>query len=270
MSAVWPQPLPFGPWLLSQRLALSAMSDVWLGHREGEEKPCAIKRMLPMRRDDAELRALFAREIAVMQRFRHEGLPQLLESGEAQGVPWLAMPFYPGVSLQALLADGPLPENAALWLATELAAILAVVHAAGLVHADISPDNVHIGAEGRVMLLDFGIAVARGQLGPIHRGKSRYASPEQVAGLPLTEQTDWFAFAKLLTELGLAAAVVPTDVAGSLRAQVADGGLAQAELQRRVVRLQPDTRQALWQAAELRGEAVTDPGVDAGATILRD
>jgi serine/threonine protein kinase len=277
MTAAWPDPLPFGPWFLVRRLALSRMSDVWLGHRAGDLGQCAgdptlcvIKRMLPIGRDDATIRALFQREIEVMQHISHPGVPRLLDTGEARGVPWLAMPFHPGASLQAILAEGPVAGNAALWLAAELAATLAAVHTAGIVHADVSPDNVLLCADGRVLLLDFGIAVACGQHAPARRGKAHYASPEQVTGAPLTPRTDLFAFGKILKELGIDHAPPledATSVATALRARVADPHHARAHLQARVAHLQPRAVEVVWQAAELRGEAVTDPGEDDGATV---
>ena len=270
MSA-WPTPLPFGPWLLEERLAVSAMSEVWLGRRVEDATPRVIKRMLPIYRRDAMIRRLFRGEIRAMQRLADARLPRLLDHGEARGVLWLAMPHYPGASLRALLAQGPLKAAAACWLGAELADAVASLHGAGLVHADVSPENVQVGLDGRVLLLDLGIAVALGHSAPAHRGRVQYASPEQIAGLPLTEQTDLLALRKVLTELRVESASAGLDalsLASALRARVPDPHRACAELAARVASVQPRRDRPVWQAAELRGEAVTDPGVDDGATTL--
>jgi len=261
VTANWPIPLRFGPWLLSQRLAVSAMSEVWLGHRADDATPCAVKRVLPIHRNDATILGLFQHEIRVMQRLDDVHLPRLLSHGEARGVPWLAMPFYRGASLRTLLAMGPLAVEPARWLMAELADALAAVHRAGLVHADVSPDNVHICADGEVLLLDFGIAVEQGSTAVLRRGKACYASTEQVAGAPLTAATDWFAFGRILAQLG----VRDRD----LRAHEADATAATAVLRAHVAHVQSLGETQVWQAAEVRGEVVTDPGLDKGATTAR-
>ena len=248
------------------------MSEVWLGHRADDATPCAVKRVLPIHRTDAAILGLFQHEIRLMQRLDDVHLPRLLTHGEARGVPWLAMPFYRGASLRTLLTTGPLASETARWLVAELADALVAVHRSGLVHADVAPDNVHICADGEVLLLDFGIAVERGSATSLRRGKARYASPEQLAGAPLTERTDLFALQRMLVELGVDGGqpmLEVESVAAALRSGVIDVSHAREELQARVANVQcGDVTPHLF-GAELRGEAVTDPGVDKGATTAQ-
>ncbi len=272
MTSGWPEPLQFGPWLLERRLAVSAMSEVWLGQRLGDTQTCAVKRVLPIHRGDATILALFRHEADVMRMLDDIRVPRLLDEGEVRGVPWLSMPYYPGASLQALSAEVQLAGNAARWLAGEVALALAAVHAAGQVHADVAPDNVLICTDGRVLLLDLGIAVPRGCRAPVRRGKAQYASPEQIGGEPLTEQTDLYALGKILLALGLDDAPTAYDAAALaqwLHAEVPDPVAAKAQLARLVSAVKTTVTPSPWEAAELRGEVVTDPVADEGATQTR-
>ena len=316
MTLAWPTPLQFGAWLLDARLGLGGTSEVWRARQVDKPGEFALKRLLPMFRDDATVNALFHRETRLLQRLDSPRLPRLLTHGTCHDIPWLAMPLYSGASLRALLHDGPVSPLEAYWLASEVAEALADLHAAGVVHCDVSPGNVQITRDGRVVLLDLGIAQRLGADEPIDtlalRGKSPYLSPEQVARQPLDARCDLFALGSVLVELltgtppfarpersaTLAAVlavawegptllpeVVRPLVAGllvaapgqraasartlarQLRGLVADVPGVRAQVIARVAAVPLPVEAAIWQAAELRGEPVTNPGVDAGATV---
>lgn len=318
MTQARPTPLRFGPWLLDERLGVGGMSEVWRARHRARDGEFAVKRLLPMFRQDAVLRGQFLHEIACLQRVHGPFLPQLLGHGDVGALPWLAMPLYTGTTLRALLASGPLPERAALGLVAELAAALATVHAAGLVHCDVSPGNVQVTADGAVVLLDFGIAQEAGAPAVAATrsvpGKPAYLSPEQIARRPLDGRSDLFAVGSLLVELltggppflranrevtlrAVQACEVPRlegisvparrliqdllVVAAEERCQTAktlrrrasalagEPAHVRAELAARVAAVPPPTAAKDWQAAELRGETVTDPALDAGATTIQ-
>ena len=107
---------------------------------------------------DATARARFAREVAAAQRVQHPRVQAVLGADAEAQRPWLATELVVGPTLaQRVAADGPLPGPELHALATGLADALVAVHAAGVLHRDVSPANVVLGADGPV-LVDFGIA----------------------------------------------------------------------------------------------------------------
>ncbi len=318
MTQAWPSPIEFGPWLLDERLGVGGTSEVWRARHEAMPGDFAVKRLLPVSRDDAAAAERFAHEISCMQRVCHPRLPPLVAHGDVAGILWLAMPAYSGATLRRLLALGPLPVDLTLALVAELADGLATLHAAGLVHCDVSPDNVQVTADGEVVLLDLGIAQEMGTpsavVGRSVPGRAAYFSPEQQARQPLDGRSDLFAMGSMLTELltgtapflrstreqtlhavhagelpsltGMPASVrrlvhellapkaeqrCPTAAELHRQATLLAGEppCLRAELRARVAALPPLVAAATWQAAEMRGEIVTDPAMDDGATVAR-
>ncbi len=126
--------------------------------------------------------------------------------GESEeGLPFLAMPLYPGETLKARLArEGTLPVAEAVAIAEKVAQGLASAHAAGIVHRDVKPGNVMLLPDGAVKVLDFGLAKvqdlsltgSRTQLGTVI-----YMAPEQIRGAPVDERTDLWALGVVLYEM---------------------------------------------------------------------
>ena len=165
------------------------MAEVWLGHDPASGQECALKRMRPEWLVDEESRERFQREARVLSGFRHPGLVGWLETGwDEQGAPWIAMELLPGGTLRARVEQrGPLPPREAAGLGRDLARTLADVHARGVLHRDLKPDNVLFDAQGRPRLSDFGLAR------PLFQGRSLtaegailgspgYLAPEQILG----------------------------------------------------------------------------------------
>jgi len=203
------------------------------------------------------------REARALATVRHPGVPELLGVGaEADGTRWLAMELLPGSELSQLLADsGPFPERWTVAIGAGLLSALAAVHAAGLVHGDVTPANAlvdgHPGEPDGVALVDFGLAARAGEAGlatdarlpgeatPAGEamlageamrlpGAPGYLSPERVRGAAADGRSDLYAVGVLLFEL--ATGVVP------FRAATAAGVLARhlAEAAPPVRRLRPD------------------------------
>ncbi|WP_229054357.1 protein kinase [Aeromicrobium sp. Leaf350] len=156
----------------------------------------------------AELRSDVAREAEVAERLDHPNVARVHAHGwhDSAGLvqPWLAMDLVPGPSLAAWVAEhGALSPRAAATAIAQVLDALGAAHAIGLVHRDVAPDNVLLDAEGRLRLVDFGLASAFGAAG-IHAGSGKvvghvhYMSPEQARGQPAGPAGDLYQAGALL------------------------------------------------------------------------
>jgi serine/threonine-protein kinase len=183
----------------------------WAGHR------VVIKRVLEHLADSDELREMFAREGALAMQLDHPNIVRVIDVGEEDGVPYLAMEWLDGLDLHAVLDAGMacgerIHPSYACVVASAIAAGLHHAHAfrdatgrsLGIVHRDVSPHNVFLTRDGEVKLLDFGIAktnrAAATRTG-IVRGKAAYMAPEQLAGLEVDARSDLFALGVVLWEM---------------------------------------------------------------------
>ncbi|MGP4110466.1 serine/threonine protein kinase [Streptomyces sp. 4N509B] len=172
----------------------------------------AIKRVHDHLAGDHEFRKRFRREVAASRRVTSEHTAPVVDADTEAAVPWLASQFVHGPSLrQALDAVGSLPQDAVLRLAAGLAAALRDIHAAGLVHRDLSPSNVLLADDGP-RVIDFGIVRAAEGQSTTHRhtmtttvthtgmviGAPGFMSPEQAEGRDLTSASDVFALGTVL------------------------------------------------------------------------
>lgn len=146
-----------GPYTLVRSLGAGGMGEVWVATgADGTE--AAVKVLPEGALGDASARARFEREVAAAQRVRHPRVQAVLAADAQASRPWLATELVAGPTLaQRVAGDGPLPGPEVHALATGLADALVAVHAAGVLHRDVSPANVVLGADGPV-LVDFGIA----------------------------------------------------------------------------------------------------------------
>ncbi len=189
-------------------IARGGMAEVWLAEREDGTR-VALKRALPDFAADPRFRRMFLDEVRIASALDHPGIVRVLESGEDEGVPWIAMELVEGADASRLAARGrrrgsPLPEVAALRIGVEVARALHAAHEArdaegtplNVVHRDVSPGNVLVARDGTVKLADFGIAKARDRLertsAGIMKGKMAYMPPEQMLGGELDRRTDVF------------------------------------------------------------------------------
>ncbi|HEY3450057.1 MAG TPA: protein kinase [Myxococcales bacterium] len=202
-------------------LAKGGMADVWLAHVlgvAGFEKLVVVKTLLPELSTDANLTELFLREARLAARLNHPNCIQIFDLGQENGVYYIAMEFVDGCSLLQVLRratgdlDRPLlPVNIASRIIMEAASGLDYAHRLAdrdgksleIVHRDVSLDNVLIGFDGQVKVVDFGIAKARddskeGVANPKTKagdvkGKWGYIPPEYLKGQPIDGRADLFA-----------------------------------------------------------------------------
>jgi TolB-like protein len=151
--------------------------------------------------DRAALRQeLLLREAEAAARLSHPNIVTLYDVGRSEHGPYLVLELLRGRTLGERLADGPLPAHDAVRVAVEIARGLAHAHAAGVVHRDLKPGNVVLCDDGRVKVLDFGLAHAFGRRRAAG-GTPAYMAPEQRRGAPEDERTDVFALGVMLHEM---------------------------------------------------------------------
>lgn len=186
--------LPFaslGAYTLISKLGAGGMGVVYLAEDARLGRRVALKIMRPELAHSRETAARFEREARSIAKLRHENIVTVFEAGSADGVPFIAMEFVHGASLDEIFARARLEHrhppvlDLLRWI-RDVARALEVAHASGLVHRDVKPSNVRVTPEGRALLLDFGLALdpesaSLSRTGQVH-GTLFYVSPEQVSG----------------------------------------------------------------------------------------
>ena len=215
------QPIKFGNYLLLERIAVGGMAEVFVAKAfgvEGFERLLAIKKILPTMGEDAEFIHMFVDEARIAVQLAHANIVRVLELGKHDENLYIAMEYISGRDLRQLMErfrkrQQPMPIPQACLIVAEVCEALDYAHqkrdaqgrALGIVHRDVSPQNVLVSFDGEVKLIDFGIAKAESRLqksqSGILKGKFSYMSPEQVKGLPIDGRSDLFACGILLWEL---------------------------------------------------------------------
>ncbi|MCE9668764.1 protein kinase [Myxococcus stipitatus] len=217
-------PQQFGKYVLLSKIAAGGMAVTYrarLTGAAGVTKPCVIKQILPHYVDDPDFVEMFVGEARLVASMSHSNIAQVFDFGEVDGQYFIAMEFVRGQPLSKVLRRaqkagmGFFPEALALHIASKLCDGLDYAHRhvgedgqeMGLVHRDVSPDNVLISYEGEVKVIDFGIAKATSAVeaktspGTL-KGKYPYFSPEQAQGRQdLDARTDVYAAGVVLYEM---------------------------------------------------------------------
>lgn len=216
---VAPAGIPFGQYVLGKRLARGGMAEVFLARQrgvEGFDRRVAVKRILPHLADSAEFIKMFLAEARYAARLAHPNIVHIYELGQNDDSYFIAMEFVDGVHSGQLIkhaAAEPIPPVLVARIGADAAGALAYAHRQedadgrplGLVHRDVSPQNIMISFDGVVKLVDFGIAKAASKAEEtqpgIVKGKYAYMSPEQTTRKPLDGRSDVFSLGVVLWEL---------------------------------------------------------------------
>lgn len=165
----------------------------------------ALKILSDAANRDPDARARFLREARMARNVSHENIVAIYDFGEEQGRPYMVMEFLRGETLRSAIEHGRTGDLASrLRIAIQIARAMECIHAQGIIHRDIKPDNINLSPDGKVKLMDFGIAKTEDM--SITRagftlGTPHYMAPEQVMGQKLTPLVDIYAFGILLFEL---------------------------------------------------------------------
>jgi serine/threonine-protein kinase len=192
-----------GIYQVERKLADGGMGSVYLAEDTNLGRPVVVK--VPHARflGESGFRARFKREIKELVRLEHPGIVRILAQGEQDQVPYFVLQYLAGNSLEAQLraADGPMSTDDCLpWLRT-VAKTLDFIHARGVVHRDVKPDNILFDEEGHVFLSDFGVVKALDQDDVATTavgsgvGSPKYMAPEQGIGRPIAGNADQYALA---------------------------------------------------------------------------
>ncbi len=154
---------------------------------------------------DETFRRRFYREARIAQTVKHPNVVPVLDTGEHDGLPYMAQRFIEGLSLdEKLKRDGPLDVQTAVRVCTDVAAGLEALWSAGMVHRDVKPANILLDEEGRGYITDFGLAKdTQGSLLTLPGqalGSMDYMAPEQIRGEPVTAATDIYALGCVMYE----------------------------------------------------------------------
>ncbi len=194
-----PEPIPgtvIGRFELVRELGRGGFGVVWEARDRELDRSVALKLLRPGRK--AELRGeTLRREAEAVARLSHDNIVALHDVGKSERGPYLVLELLHGRTLAERLAEGPVALREALRIAVEVAKGMAYAHAEGVVHRDLTPGNVFLCDDGRVKLLDFGLAHAFGQQRQ-PGGTPAYMAPEQWRKAPEDERTDVFALGAIL------------------------------------------------------------------------
>ncbi|HYO65808.1 MAG TPA: protein kinase [Archangium sp.] len=209
---------PFGKYLLIKRLAMGGMAELFLAQEAPDPDLLVIKRILPYLSEEPEFVQMFLDEARIAAQLHHPNIVQVFELGKIGESIFIAMEYLEGVDLRRILAEeakfsAAVPYAVAARICAQVAAGLEYAHNSqggdgrplGLIHRDVSPQNVMVTYNGSVKLVDFGIAKAeaiaeRSKPGVI-KGKFLYLSPEQVMQERLDHRSDIFALGVMLYEI---------------------------------------------------------------------
>ena len=213
--------IPFGKYLLLERIAVGGMAEVFLSKSfgiEGFEKIIAIKRILPTMAEDDDFIEMFIDEAKIAGQLSHANIVPIYELGKIGDSHYIAMEYVWGKDLLQIMnrfrrMRKRMPPAMVAFIASKMCEALEYAHTKrdrrgaplNLIHRDISPQNILVSYDGAVKLIDFGIAKAasrttKTQAGVL-KGKFGYMSPEQVRGLPIDLRSDIFAVGTCMYEM---------------------------------------------------------------------
>jgi serine/threonine protein kinase len=206
-----------GPYEIAGKLGEGGMGEVYRARDTRLGRDVAIKVILAAWAEDKERLQRFEQEVRTTSGLSHPNIVAVFDTGTHEGHPFVVTELLEGETLRQALRNGPLPFRKAIQHAEQIALGLAAAHAGGVIHRDLKPENLFVTRDGRVKILDFGLAKAEAsqrmlaaknetrsvfstQPGTV-MGTAGYMSPEQVRGEALDARSDIFSFGAILYEM---------------------------------------------------------------------
>jgi serine/threonine protein kinase/Tfp pilus assembly protein PilF len=204
-----------GPYEIQSPLGAGGMGEVYRATDTKLGRNVALKVLPAEMAHDPERLGRFRREAKSLAQLDHPNIVTIYSVEECDGIHFLTMQLVEGLPLDRLIPQGGLPVEQIIEIAGALGDALAAAHEKGIVHRDLKPSNVMVSNEGRVKVLDFGLAkdirtanlgdatmtsASRTEVGVV-MGTPAYMSPEQTSGRPLDHRTDIFSLGVVLHEM---------------------------------------------------------------------
>src|SRR5215831_9204772 len=199
------------------RIGSGGMGEVYCGRDTRLDREVAIKILPANYASDANRLKRFEQEARTTSALNHPNILTVYDIGTHEGLPYIVAELLAGSELHAKLNEGPLPPRKAIDYAQQIAQGLAAAHDKGITHRDLKTENLFVTTDGRVKILDFGLAKLRPQRREVISseiatakqitdpgavmGTVGYMSPEQVRGIELDHRSDIFSFGAILYEM---------------------------------------------------------------------
>ena len=211
--------LKIGPYRLREKIAQGGMAELYMAdyvRQDGFKRAMAVKRVLPHLAENQDFINMFIREARLAALLQHPNIVQIFDFGKIQKAYFIAMEYIDGMNLGQIMAQlkNGLPVNMAIFVAIKISLGLDYSHTRkddesgqplGIVHRDISPQNILVSYQGEVKISDFGISKANTEpsltLAGVIKGKLGYLSPEQALGQAVDNQSDIYALGLVLYEI---------------------------------------------------------------------
>jgi serine/threonine-protein kinase len=201
-----------GHYRIVEKIGAGGMGEIYLARDQHLARDVAIKVLPPRTLIDESARKHFRKEALILSQLNHPNVATIHDFDTQQGVDFLVMEYIPGITLSEKVAAGPLPEKEVLRLGVQLAEGLAAAHEHGVVHRDLKPGNLRVTSDGRLKILDFGLAklwrpntasAATESLSETQAmaGTLPYMAPEQLLGEDVDARTDIHAAGSVLYEM---------------------------------------------------------------------
>jgi len=205
-----------GHYRILEKIGAGGMGEVYRARDERLGREVAVKVLPPSLVPDESVRKRLRKEAQALSKLNHPNIEILFELGSKDGAEFLVVEYVPGVTLSDRLAQGPMPEREIARLGVQLANGLAAAHSQGIVHCDLKPSNLRTTPDGRLKILDFGIAKSL----RVTRESSKhnvttesttggqgvvvtlpYMAPEQLRSEPADARSDLYSAGAVLYEM---------------------------------------------------------------------